>query len=62
MTVWGVCPAGEAEIDQLQIDVGVDDTDCWLVFNKRVSAAVMSREEARLLIKEMQEALDGAEQ
>jgi hypothetical protein len=58
MTVWGVCPVGEAEVSQLQIDVGVDAEDLWLVFNKKVSAAVMTREEARQLIVEMQEALD----
>lgn len=61
MTVWGEGPAGEAEHDEfnhVQIDVGVDEKDLWLVFNRKVSAAVMTRGEAQQLIVEMQEALD----
>jgi hypothetical protein len=60
MTVWARGPAGEAkndEYDRVQIEIGVDSEDLWLVFNRVVSAVVMTRLEARQLVLEMGEAL-----
>jgi hypothetical protein len=56
MTVWAKGPAGEAEndeFDRVQIEVGADEEDVWLVLNRKVSAVVMTREEAKQLVLQM---------
>jgi hypothetical protein len=45
-------PITEAEHDEhnrVQIEFGCDEKDVWLVFNRRVSAVVMTHNEAKTL-------------
>jgi hypothetical protein len=60
MTVWGEGPAGEAEDDafnRVQIEFGCDEKDVWLVFNRKVSAVVMTHDEAKTLAVQLVEAM-----
>jgi hypothetical protein len=64
MTVWAEGPTGEAkndEFDRVQIEFGSDEKDVWLVFNRKVSAVVMTREEAKQLVFQMVDLLDREE-
>jgi hypothetical protein len=58
MTVWGDDEDKELALQHnVQIEIGCDSTDLWLAFNKKTAAVQMTHEDARILIKEMEEAL-----
>ena len=61
MTIWAKDSESDSKLyDNVQIEIGCDARDIWLVFNKSTSAVQMTHAVARELIKEMQEALDGS--
>ena len=61
MTIW----ADDADKDSamqnnVQIEIGCDETDLWLAFNKETAAVQMTHAEAMRLITDMQNAMCGA--
>ena len=54
MTVWACDAERESPMfDNIQIEIGCDETDIWLVFNKSASAVQMTHAEARELIEQI---------
>jgi hypothetical protein len=59
MTVWGDDVEKTSKLqNNVQIEIGVDETDLWLTFNKHTTAVVMTRAEAEQLVVELRYALD----
>ena len=64
MTVWGEGRPEETdgdEFNRVQIELGCDATDIWLVFNRKTSAVQMTHDECRVLMEQMGAALDSQE-
>ena len=60
MTVWAKDQESESELyDNVQIEIGCDARDIWLVFNRATAAVQMTHAECEELIKELRSALDG---
>ena len=59
MTIWGDDKdKSSAMQNNVQIEIGCDETDLWLAFNKETAAVQMTHAEAWELLGQMQEALD----
>jgi hypothetical protein len=58
MTVWACDAERESPMfDNIQIEIGCDETDIWLVFNKSASAVQMTHAEALEFMNQFSEAL-----
>lgn len=61
MTVWGDDVEKESNLfSNVQIEIGCDETDLWLSFNKATAAVQFTHAEARNLIEKMNAALTEA--
>ena len=62
MTIWAKDSESDSKLyDNVQVEIGIDDKDIWLAFNKKLAALQFTHEQARGLIREMQEQLDQVE-
>jgi hypothetical protein len=60
-TVWGDNADKENSLyHNIQIDIGVDTRDIWMVFNKETSAVQLTHDDCRRLIRNLQVALNDA--
>lgn len=60
MTIWAKDSESDSKLyDNVQIEIGCDARDIWLVFNKSTSAVQMTHAEARELIVAMERAMGG---
>ena len=57
-TVWGDNADKETPLQHnIQIDIGVDATDIWMVFNKATSAVQLTHEEGLKFLNQFSQAL-----
>ena len=61
VTIWAKDSESDSKLyDNVQIEIGVDDKDIWLAFNKSTSAVQMTHAEALEFINQFSEALGEA--
>ena len=58
MTIWAKDSESDSKLyDNVQVEIGCDDKDIWLAFNKSITAVQFTHEEALEFMNEFSKAL-----